>query len=44
MKRQKRTISIIAISLFSIAFAFAIAFGLLVAFIYKDIEIGRAHV
>ena len=38
MKRQKRTISIIAISLFSIALVFAIVFALFVAFIYKDID------
>ena len=38
MKRQKRTISIIAICLFSVALVFAIAFGLLVVFIYKDID------
>lgn len=38
MERQKRTISVIAISLFSVALVFAIAFGLLVAFIYRDID------
>ena len=38
MKRQKRLISIIAISIFSLAAVLAIVFGVSIAIIYKDID------